>query len=64
MASEWQNIETAPKDGTSILVYDAATEFGQRWDIAWMAGGWRSIRGGLINTPTHWMPLQSPPVTP
>lgn len=63
--SEWQPIETAPKDGTRFL---AAEE----WDIR---EGWlfvvAKVRNGKFVVawdncdeidPTHWMPLPAPPV--
>lgn len=57
---EWQNIETAPKDGTRILV------IGGLWDkveIALADGEWWSMRRkqGASGPPTHWMPLPPPP---
>lgn len=60
--SEWQPIETAPKDGTYILGYgehdhrghyiDAIHWWHDRWTIEWMSG---------FQRPTHWMPLPAPP---
>lgn len=65
--TEWQPIETAPRDGTRILVYTAercrrclpgtvgmAVMF---WDGAW------AIVDGIHarHLPTHWKPLPEPP---
>lgn len=62
--SEWQSIETAPKDGTRILAASDGHVFGV---IAW--GGkrppcWKSRAAfgeSLWGSPTHWMPLPEPP---
>jgi hypothetical protein len=65
----WQPIETAPKDGTQILL--AVYFSGAGWGIA--AGGWEQKRshwwswmfnGGDDAQPTHWMPLPDPPPEP
>ncbi len=67
----WQPIETAPKDGTTILLnYSGmkAIRLGW-WDddrfakkphpfFAWPNCSKASARG---NPPTHWMPLPEPP---
>lgn len=61
--NEWQPIETAPKDGTDILVYEkykdseyivVASNHGFYWAF--------DDRDTEIN-PTHWMPLPEPPKT-
>jgi len=56
--SEWQPIETAPRDGTHILVADiddpAITTV-----VAWAHGQWKFCTDhGRIS---HWMPLPDPP---
>lgn len=72
--SEWQPIETAPKDGTMILVWDESSSPGvvaayflseTHDDEEW--SGW--IYGDQLLAdadpegplPTHWMPLPEPP---
>lgn len=72
--SEWQPIETAPKDGTRFL----ATGGGLGSDIDFasyndLVGCWDTTNFTLDDTdhepegysrPTHWMPLPSPPSQP
>lgn len=66
MASEWRSIETAPKDGTRVLLWivsespyheDHAMPGVGHW-TEWNGGGWVRWHRG---TPTHWMPLPEPP---
>ena len=60
----WQPMETAPKDGTSILI--ARTIYGLACvDFAWFTSGdtgphWRNYEAEHL-FPTHWMPLPDPP---
>ena len=66
--SEWQPIETAPKDGTDILVMTGETMHVVRWinihgDFDYWAvddnkHGPFTLRG---KAPTHWMSLPEPP---
>lgn len=69
---EWQRIETAPKDGTAILVcyannYDTNgfLPVAVRWRAFHPnAAGkeeFRDSRGHKIIAITHWMPLPDPP---
>lgn len=68
MTKDWQPIDTAPKDGTRILVYSQSLY----WLVAFFGGDhdrpghlsqWRSAWDAewLARTPTHWMPLPDPP---
>lgn len=73
--SEWQDIETAPKDGTAVLVYatrDGWTDgarivcarfggLGPRWSIYGCGPIGRSEQWLDVCNPTHWMPLPPPP---
>jgi hypothetical protein len=67
----WQDISTAPKDGTEILVaigekrrvvswYTGINRINRRFPWLCQSGtdGWRA------DVPTHWQPLPQPPVIP
>jgi hypothetical protein len=56
----WQPIETAPKDGTTVLVYDAA-RCRLTWTTEFEDGEWGWPGPYFQAEPTHWMPLPSPP---
>lgn len=67
---EWQPIETAPRDGTVILLgcpaVGAMKDPGSRrvYEGLWHGGQktFTSVNGFLLLTvATHWMPLPSPP---
>lgn len=72
--SEWKPIETAPKDGTKVLVYDESyglpqkawfgkDHFKEEYE-GWLFGDGDDYSCGLYFTPiepTHWMPLPKPP---
>lgn len=71
--SEWQPIETAPKDGTSFIAYTAeeGVDFFHWQDLSPSDApvGWRDsfinvYREGDPRGPTHWMPLPPPPSKP
>jgi len=66
--SEWQSIETAPKDGSAVLLwcgegllfepFQCVGRF--RREETWT--GWVDVYEGVdLTTPTHWMPLPAPP---
>ncbi len=67
---EWQPIETAPRDGTNILVWwpsemhcpVTAHYSTGKWTnepgFAWKFTGWGQEKK---TEPTHWMPLPEPP---
>jgi len=73
-AAEWRDISTAPRDGTTVLLFSNKNGLG--WNITgygrWEGGddivsGWVSFgmiepggNLGLAN-PTHWMPLPAAP---
>ena len=70
---EWQPIETAPKDGTAVLMVDANEQVVAKWmePLEGGEGGWVMFRkldfsfgnalAILFPNPTHWMPLPYPP---
>lgn len=59
--TDWQSIETAPRDGTKVLGYWVGGEIhtghtdGENWFPAWehQDDNWAM--------PSHWMPLPPPP---
>ncbi len=65
---EWRPIETAPRDGTVILLYDNVPVVGQWvrhrayahcW--AWMMKPLPKADLLIALEPTHWMPLPTAP---
>lgn len=57
---DWQPIETAPKDGTRILLWGDLPD----WDgCFYEVGYWDESIGGFTCDvePTHWQPLPKPP---
>ena len=74
----WQPIETAPRDGTEILMTNGVdvssgqwlSEYGGTYDQEGAPNGdgcdarWTDWTGGMQPDPTHWMPLPPPPIEP
>jgi hypothetical protein len=72
----WLTIETAPKDGTPILVYDNSYSHPivSMWKSEYNNTGWLSPHEGYYEeevsgdhcalkfNPTHWMPLPKTPI--
>lgn len=74
--SEWQPIETAPKDGTKLLLF-VVQEPDDYCRAVGLPEGWSAIEVGeyswhcsghehgwehpTAGSPTHWMPLPQPP---
>lgn len=65
--TDWQPIETAPKDGTPVLLFEPS-----EYEIpaSTVVGEWRG--NGFVESfnheyaiiaPTHWMPLPPSPTT-
>ena len=68
--TEWQPIETAPKNGTPILIWDGNTQCVARMEF-WFTGhegSWVCIGASgyecssNFDSPTHWMPLPERPL--
>jgi hypothetical protein len=57
--SPWRPIETAPRDGTSVLIHDG--EFAQMV-AEYHKGSWLALMEYTYR-PTHWMPLPPAPNT-
>ena len=64
--TDWQPIETAPKDGTTI--FGTSAKMGHRGMVHFNSDGEWEFVDGLTNLPagvgflpTHWMPLPESP---
>ena len=64
-APQWQPIETAPKDGTSVLVCRVNTKpeaAVQPIRTDWWSNHYEQwMKSNAYSQPTHWMPLPPPP---
>jgi hypothetical protein len=62
---QWRPIETAPRDGTSLLLYDCGASIGRFEAYSAYEGAW--VVNLVSNTsrvrirPTHWQPLPQEP---
>lgn len=60
----WQDIATAPKDGSWFLSFTPQEDIGEHWNTQevarWHNGEFRSSDGVEL-APTRWQPLPSPP---
>lgn len=72
MTGEWQPIDTAPKDGTHILIfepsksdYSSSIIYVVKWDNWQGREQWLEASGEEYSTfkPTHWMPLPVAPLS-
>ncbi len=72
--SQWKPIESAPKDGTRVLLWPGTTGPNHSGDkIVFLAYWWQPHNPkspgfwvgnvGKRERPTHWMPLPDPPST-
>ena len=69
MMSDWKPIETAPKDGTSVLLWRTNIDGS---DGRVTVGSWHETYGGswwdegmeyTFDHMTHWRPLPAPPAS-
>jgi len=60
-AAAWRPIESAPRDGTTILLYDDRLD---RMEAGWTFAGdlWQPTGMPYKQSINHWMPLPPPPV--
>lgn len=69
---EWQPIETVPKDGTMVIVFQNSGEFTHVCPAWWSESGYDDYTDGCLVSSdnkgygrpcwvTHWMPLPEPP---
>lgn len=64
--SEWQPIETAPRDGTRVILAWDGVRVGYFLDNSASIKPWSGWKVPSMETwpkgqPTHWMPLPEPP---
>jgi hypothetical protein len=67
-STDWRTIDSAPRDGTEILLYGSCERDGRFFapdcNVGWWdednLGGWQAR--DLPIDPTHWMPLPAPPM--
>ena len=75
--AKWQPIETAPRDGTRVMLGNAAGVWVADWIPVYRTGyrpddPWHSAllnhdhirESARYEAPTHWMPLPPPPDQP
>ena len=62
---EWQPIETAPKDGSWIMVYWDTMPLSWFPFVVFWDEGWQQVNGDMRDLggvfPTHWMLIPEPP---
>ena len=60
--SDWQLIETAPRDGTEFLAWDGSgyhVVYSHEFELSNGNHAW--FNGDVYVKPTHWQPLPDPP---
>ena len=65
--TSWQPIETAPKDGTEILVLSGGNKYLVSWTETMIQKGWAEAyfpgEDFSWHMPTHWLPIPPNPVS-
>lgn len=60
--SEWQPMETAPKDGSTFLIFEQCEGMSAIATGSWSPAAAAFVDdAGLWMSATHWMPLPEPP---
>lgn len=62
--TDWQPIETAPKDGSWIIVTSTHNQYYRAaimWDDYWQDCNEANHDSFMDKSATHWMPLPDPP---
>ena len=68
MMTEWQTMETAPRDGTPFIAwwpeqyhFPVVIYWAKKWNpwMGWKVMGWSHNK--FSTEPTHWTPLLEPP---
>lgn len=62
--SDWKLIETAPKDGTWVLIWETAgtnTKYSPADVAHYHLGDWYNADKQRLYGASHWMPLPAPP---
>ena len=54
----WYPIETAPKDGTNLLLFNPTYPHP---DVSWLSLEGVTESSSFVRGATHWMPLPEPP---
>ena len=60
---DWQPIETAPKNGTCVLVVSQHGSWFAGFFVAYWAGDHWAYSVNRRCNPTHWRPLPTPPAS-
>jgi len=60
---DWQPIDTAPKDGTRVLLWNVSGRYGivEGWYAPTLPCPHWTVGHGDLVSPTFWMPLPPPP---